>query len=49
MMVCQGKFNSYGIRKSGPEVIKLFSCSIQLSMAFQMLISIKNIKKFGFF
>ena len=26
---------------SGPEVIKLFSCSTQLSMKFQMLISIK--------
>ena len=27
--------------KSGSEVIKLFSCSTQLSMNFQMLISIK--------
>ena len=26
---------------SGPEVIKLFSCSTQLSMEFQMLASIK--------
>ena len=25
----------------GPEVIKLFSCSIQLSMKFQMLIKVK--------
>ena len=35
--------------KSGPEVIKRFSFSTQLSMIFQMLISIKNIKKFSFF
>ena len=27
--------------RPGPEVIKLFSCSTQLSMKFQMLISIK--------
>ena len=27
--------------KSGPEVIKLFSCSTQLSMNFQMQLSIK--------
>ena len=26
---------------AGPEVMKLFSCSTQLSMKFQMLISIK--------
>ena len=36
------------VQKPGPEVIKLFLCSTQLSMKFQMLISIKNIKKFGF-
>ena len=35
--------------KPGPEVKKLFSCSTQLSMKFKMVISIKNIKKFGFF
>ena len=29
------------ILKTGPEVIKLFLCSTQLSMKFQMLISIK--------
>ena len=29
------------LHKPGPEVIKLFSCSSQLSMKFQMLISIK--------
>ena len=28
--------------KSGPEGIKLFSCSPQLSMKIQMLISVKN-------
>ena len=28
--------------RSGPEVIKLFSCSTQLSMKFQMLISKKK-------
>ena len=27
--------------ESGPEVVKLFWCSTQLSMKFQMLISIK--------
>ena len=33
---------------SGPEVIKLFSCSTQLSMKFQLLIKLKyqQIKKF---
>ena len=35
--------------RSGPEVIKLFSCSTQLSIKFEMLISVKNIKKFSFF
>ena len=30
--------------RSGPEVIKLFSCSTQLSMKFQMLINVKVIK-----
>ena len=34
---------------SGPEVMKLISCSAQLSMNFQMLISIKNIKTFSIF
>ena len=29
---------------SGPEVIKLFSCSTQLSIKFEIHISIKNIK-----
>ena len=29
------------IKISGPEVIKLFSCSTQLSMKFQMLIQTK--------
>ena len=29
--------------RSGPEVIKLFSCSTQLSTKFQLLIKIKNI------
>ena len=30
-----------GINRSGPEVIKLFSCSIQLSMKFFLLINVK--------
>ena len=35
--------------KPGPEVIKLFSCSTEFSMKFQMLISIKdqNIRLFS--
>ena len=40
------------MRKSGPEVLKLFSCSTQLSMEFQLLIKIKmlkNIDILGFF
>ena len=28
-------------RKTGPEVIKLFSCSTQLSMKFSLLINVK--------
>ena len=32
----------------GPEVIKLFSCSTQLSMKFQMLISIKITRNSAF-
>ena len=31
------------IPEPGPDVIKLFLCSTQLSMKFEMLISIKNI------
>ena len=34
-------------RVTGPEVIKLFSCSTQLSMKFYMLIRIKEIKHFS--
>ena len=41
--------HSHHNTRPGPEVIKLFPCSAQLSMKFLMLISIKNIKKFGFF
>ena len=33
----------------GPEVIKLFSCSTQLSMKFKNVLKYKNIKKFGIF
>ena len=33
----------------GPEVIKIFSCSTQLRIKFQLLINIKNIKKFSIF
>ena len=35
--------------KSGPEVIKLFPCSTQLSMKFQMLISVKISRNSAFF
>ena len=31
----------YDIVKTGPEVIKLFSCSTQLSMTFFLLINVK--------
>ena len=33
----------------GPEVIKKFSCSTQLSMKFEMLLKYKNIKKLSIF
>ena len=33
----------------GPEVIKLFSCSTQLSMEFKMLINIDIAKIYGIF
>ena len=35
--------------ETGPEVIKLFSCSTQLSMKFYMLISIKISRNSAFF
>ena len=35
--------------KSGPEVIKLFSCSTELSMQIFNAHKSKNIKKFSFF
>ena len=35
--------------KTGPEVIKLFSCSTQLSMKFEILISIKISRNSAFF
>ena len=31
--------------KPGPEVIKLFSCSTQLNMKFQLLLKYRRIKK----
>ena len=37
--------NSLACRSSGPEVIKLFSCSTQLSIKFQLLIKSKTLKK----
>ena len=33
---------------TGPEVIKLFLCSTKLSIKFEMLISIKILKKLSF-
>ena len=38
-----------GIGQTGPEVIKLFSCSTQLSMKFQMLINLKISRNSAFF
>ena len=35
--------------RSGPEVIKLFSCSTQLSMKFHLVIKIKNTNNKTFF
>ena len=35
--------------KPGPEVIKLFSCSAQLSMKFQLLINVEIVKITGKF
>ena len=37
------------VRLTGPEVIKPFSCSTQLSMEFQMFISVKISRKATFF
>ena len=37
----QPKTGAPGIKQSGPEVIKLFSCSTQLSMKFSPLIYVK--------
>ena len=37
------------LKASGPEVIKLVSCSAQLSMKFEMLISIKISRNLAFF
>ena len=37
-----------GLRYSGTEVIKLFSCSTQLSMVFQLLIKYKKQKNKDF-
>ena len=36
-------------KRSGPEVIKLFSCSTQLSMKFSLLINMKMPTLFGIF
>ena len=35
------KVKQYHISQSGPEVVKLFSCSTQLSMKFILLINVK--------
>ena len=56
-VICkQGRFRSYtlvvGCQESiipGAEVIKLFSCSTQLSMKSKMLINIEIAKIYGFF
>ena len=48
MLLCRNKkiipellSNTHHIRASGPEVIKLFPCSTQLSMKFLLLINVK--------
>ena len=48
MQVMSNKCCRRKLHSSGPEVIKLFSCSNQLSTKFQMLINLKyrQIKKF---
>ena len=40
---------SHILPKPGPEVIKLFSCSTQLSMKFSLLINMKMPTIFGIF
>ena len=44
-----GTVNSSSLTHSGPEVIKLFPCSTQLSMKFQMLISLNISRNLVFF
>ena len=44
-----GMFNEGVRRGSGPEVIKLFSSSAQLSMKFQLLINAEIVKTSGKF
>ena len=39
-LICQQDVKFLIMIKSGPEVIKFFPCSTQLSMEFQMLISL---------
>ena len=46
-LVSEG-FLTYSDCSPGPEVIKLFSCSTEESMKFQMLISIKISRKAAF-
>ena len=43
------RFCSLVFAKSGPEVIKLFSCSTQMSMKFSLLINMKMPTKVGIF
>ena len=42
-------YHNYIAVQSGPEVIKLFSCSTQLSMKFSLLINMKMPTIFGIF
>ena len=48
-MVLQIRDVNSGQSISGAEVIKLFSCSTQLSMKFKMLIDIEIAKFYGIF
>ena len=41
MLCCKRYDNDVDLRSSGPEVIKLFSCSTQLSTKFILLINVK--------
>ena len=47
----RGEWGNMGlvVKKLGPEVRKVFSCSIDLNMTFQLLITAKIMKNYIFF